>query len=218
MTATRFILVRHGETEWNRKGVFRGRADVALNEMGRRQAAAAGRALSGLDIRRIYASPLLRAVETASLIGRRRPQARVLIEAGLNELDRGVWQGLTRAQAKRRYPAVYRTWYDHPEKAGFPEGETLRAVQRRAVEAFERIRFSCPQELAVIVSHNVVLRALLCGVLDIGLDRFQRFDLEPASISELVYEHGRLKVVRLNDRCHLASMRRSKDGQAARAD
>lgn len=148
MSATRFIFVRHGETEWNRKGVFRGRADIPLNERGRRQAAAAGKALAGARAAAIYASPLGRTVETAKIIQQAIRAPRLLIEDGLNELDRGVWQGLTRAQAKRRYAAVYRTWYEEPSKAAFPEGESLRAVQeergRRSIASNGPARASWP--------------------------------------------------------------------------
>lgn len=202
----RFILVRHGETEWNKKGVYRGRADIPLNAHGRSQALAAGKALSGIANAAIYASPLGRTVETAGLIRKSMSASSFAIEPGLQELDRGAWQGLTRAQARRRYPRVYEAWHHQPSRARFPEGESLRSVQRRALAAFERLRRDCRSETAVIVSHNVVLRALLCGLLDLPLDRFQSFELSPGSVTELVFESGRFVLRRLNDRCHLARL------------
>lgn len=212
MSASRFILVRHGETEWNRNGVFRGRADIPLNEHGRRQAAAAGKALTGVRVAAIYASPLGRTVETAKSIQRAVGVRKFVIEPGLNELDRGVWQGLTRRQAQRRYPKIYDAWYHHPAQARFPKGESLRGVQRRVRAAFARIQRGCPGETTVIVSHNVVLRALLCSLLEIPLDRFQSFELSPASISEVSFEFGHYAIRGLNDTCHLA---RLGEGRAA---
>ena len=202
----RFVLVRHGETEWNKKGIYRGRADVPLNARGRAQARAAGKALSGIRDAAVFASPLGRTVETAGLIRKSVKGASFAVEPGLQELDRGAWQGLTRAQARRRYPRIYEAWYHQPSRARFPGGESLRAVQRRARAAFERLRQDCRSETAVIVSHNVVLRALICSLLDLPLDRFQSFELSPGSVTELVFEFGRYALRRLNDRCHLAQI------------
>ncbi len=217
MSATRFIFVRHGETESNRRFVFRGRAEIPLNERGRRQAAAAGKSLVGIRVAAIYASPLGRTVETAQAIQKAIGCRKLVIEEGLNELDRGVWQGLTRAQAKRRYPKIYEAWYQHPAQASFPQGESLRGAQRRIRAAFDRIQRTCPRETAIVVSHTVVLRALLCSLLEISLNRLQSFDLSPASISKVDYEFGHYMIRSLNDCCHLVTLDED-SGAARRAD
>ena len=199
----RLFLVRHGETDWNKQGIFRGVADVPLNDTGLGQAKALGRYFSGIPLKAIYTSKLARTLDTAGGIARRQPGGVSLVQTddGLLEINRGDWQGLTLAQVKEKFPESYAKWFRDAEKVHFPGGESLGVVQRRAMRSFERI--SREEGDIALVSHHVVLRTLLCGILGLGLSRFRQFELHPASVSELRLEYDAWVVHRLNDVCHL---------------
>ena len=106
---TKIILIRHGETDWNREQVFRGRIDVALNEVGLTQARAVQDSLKDTEIDGIYSSPLSRAFATASIVGENR-NAAVRVEEGFIDIDFGAWQGLSHREVKEEYKDLYETW------------------------------------------------------------------------------------------------------------
>lgn len=131
---TRIILVRHGQTEWNRIERFRGRADVPLNETGLAQAEAAGeRVAQTWQPVAVYTSPLSRSVKTAQAIAKHF-NLPVQIHPGLADIDYGEWQGLTPEEASQRWPEQIDAWYQHPEQAQIPGGETLADLRQRAME------------------------------------------------------------------------------------
>ncbi|MBC8446661.1 MAG: histidine phosphatase family protein, partial [Chloroflexi bacterium] len=171
---TRIILVRHGQTAWNREERFRGREDLPLDETGRRQAAAAGQYVAARwSPRAIYCSPLLRAVQTAQAIGDACGPA-VQPCPDLIDIDYGQWQGLTPAEAAMLYPALHRAWLDAPQTVQIPGGESLPAVRVRAFTALQEIIAHHPDETIVVVAHTVVNRLLLCAVLGLDNSRFWR--------------------------------------------
>ena len=122
---TSFLLVRHGQTEWNRVERFRGRADVPLNETGLIQAAATGRRIAaGWQPAAVYASPLSRAIVTGQAIAARFDLP-VLPLDGLADIRYGDWQGLTPEQARARWPDLVHAWYAAPATVQIPGGESL---------------------------------------------------------------------------------------------
>lgn len=201
---TRVLLIRHGETEWNKQGIFRGIADVPLNGRGARQAEAIGKTLAGTGLRAIYASRLVRASDTAQAIASRQASGiAVTPEDAFVDIHRGEWEGLTHDQAREKYPELYKRWFASPQDVRFPGGDSLRDVQRRARAALDRIaRELAGSELAV-VTHHVVIRALLCSLLDLELSHFRRFEAYPGSITEARFEYDHWVLYRLNDVCHL---------------
>ena len=120
------ILVRHGETDWNAYEIFRGRADVALNEVGIRQAELLGEYLNRDKIDFIYSSPLTRAVRTAEVIAKRQKLEVNCVE-NLTDFDFGEWQGLSLKEVKEKYPDLYKDWIDTPEQVRIPGGESQRS-------------------------------------------------------------------------------------------
>jgi probable phosphoglycerate mutase len=128
---TRIILVRHGQTEWNRVERFRGRADVLLNDTGLAQAEATGRRVAAeWNPTAIYSSPLSRSVKTAEAIAKHFSLV-VQIHSGLSDIDYGEWQGLTPDEARSRWPEIVEAWYNAPHLARIPSGETLDDVRAR---------------------------------------------------------------------------------------
>jgi len=205
MANTHLYLVRHGETDWNKQGKFRGFSDVPLNAAGKAQAQALGRCFSSIPIRAIHASKLARALETAKGIARGQESEKIIYaEDGLADINRGEWAGLTHQQAQEKFPELYDKWFSIPQEVCFPGGNCLPDIQRSARGTVDRIINGTNGSSLVVVTHHVVIRALLCSLLDLGLSNFQRFEVFPASVSELRFEYGRWVLYRLNDTCHLS--------------
>ncbi len=204
---TQVILVRHGQTEWNRVERFRGRADVPLNEAGLAQAEAAGRRIAGeWRPAAVYSSPLSRAVQTAEAIA--RPWGLPVQAApGLVDIDYGQWQGLTPDEARQRWPQVADRWYNAPHAAQIPGGETLEELRARAMAAVRELAARHEGQAIVLVSHTVVNRVILLGAMGAGLDCFWRLRQDNGAINVLEVEGERCALVAMNDTCHLRAGR-----------
>jgi broad specificity phosphatase PhoE len=200
---TRMVLVRHGQTEWNRVERFRGRADVPLNETGLAQAEATGRRVAKeWQPAAVYSSPLSRAVKTAEAIT--RPfNLPVQIHSGIADIDYGQWQGLTPDEVKQRWPEIHHTWYNAPHTARIPGGETLDEIRARAMAAVSEIAARHAGRTVALVSHTVVNRVILLAILGLGNDRFWRLRQDTCAINVFEVEAGESTLVSLNDTCHL---------------
>ncbi len=200
---TRIVLVRHGETEWNRLERFRGRADVPLNARGVAQAEAVARRIAAegpLDA--VYSSPLSRALRTAEAIAARAGLT-AQVCPGLVDIDYGLWQGLTPAEVEARWPDVLRAWYEKPQEARIPGGETLGDLRRRGMEALRGLAARHEGGRIAAVGHTVINRAILLEALGAGNDRFWRLRQDTCALNVLEVEGGEFTVVSLNDTCHL---------------
>ena len=202
MAMATVILVRHGETEWNRREIFRGRADVELNQRGREQAKALGAALEGRSIDAVYSSPLSRAVETAEAIAEPHGIS-VEIEDGFVDFDYGAWQGLPHEEVRQRYPRMYQDWVERPHTVRMGGGESLRMVRRRAMETLMRIVDRHQDDTVVIVAHRVVNKVVLCAVLELANSHFWRIRQDTCALNVFEWSDGRFLVRLLNDTCHL---------------
>ena len=200
---TRMILVRHGETEWNRVEHFRGRADVSLNETGLTQARRmAQRVASQWRPVAIYSSPLTRAVKTAEAVARHFGLS-VEVHFGLIDIDYGQWQGLTPSEAKERWPEVTNAWYNAPHTACIPGGETLDDLRTRAERTVNDLATRREGQTIVLVGHTVINRMILLSVLGLGNDHFWRLRQDTCAINVFEVEGGVFTLVSLNDTCHL---------------
>jgi probable phosphoglycerate mutase len=202
---TRIVLVRHGQTEWNRVERFRGRADVPLNETGLAQAEATGqRVAAQWRPVAVYSSPLSRAVKTAEAIAHRQDLA-VQIHVGIADIDYGQWQGLTPDEAKEHWPEILHAWYNAPHIARIPAGETLDEIRVRAMKAVGEIATRHAEQTVALVSHTVVNRVILLAILGLGNDRFWRLGQDTCAINvfEADAQAGDFTLVSLNDTCHL---------------
>lgn len=203
------LLVRHGETPWNREGRYQGRTDIPLSETGQAQVRALGLRLAHLPIHRAYASPLSRAKNTAEAIlaGRETP---LWLEAGLLEISHGEWEGKLATEVELSHAEMFGVWRTSPGRhspAG-PGAETLGDVETRAWQVLEKAcRDLGENETALIAAHDAVNRVLLCRVLGIPLERVWSFRQAPASLNVLAGPSlDELQVVRLNDSEHVAPL------------
>lgn len=202
---TCLILVRHGQTEWNRIERFRGRADVPLNETGLAQAEATGERISKTwQPMAIYTSPLSRSVKTAQAIARHYNLA-VQIHPNLADIDYGEWQGLTPDEARQRWPEQVENWYHHPERARIQGGETLSSLRHRAMNMIYELAEKHAGETIVLVGHTVINRIILLGILGLGNRRFWHIRQDTCAINVIEVDGNDFTLVSLNDTCHLAS-------------
>ena len=200
---TRIILVRHGETEWNRVERFRGRADIPLNETGLAQAkATAQRVAAEWRPMAIYSSPLARAVKTAEAIAWHFGLS-VQVHPELIDIDYGQWQGLTPDEAKERWPEVIDAWYNTPHTACIPGGETLDSLRARAERTVNELATRHEGQSIVLVGHTVIDRIILLGVLGLSNDHFWRLRQDTCAINVFEVEGGVFTIVSLNDTGHL---------------
>ena len=202
---TRIILVRHGETEWNRVERFRGRADVPLNGTGLFQAQATGRRIA--DEWRpvaIYSSPLSRAVRTAEAVAWHF-NLPIQVNPGLIDIDYGQWQGLTPDEARERWPEVVDAWYSAPHTVHIPGGETLDDLRARGLKTVNELSALHKGQTIVLVSHTVINRIILLGVLGLGKDRFWRLRQDTCALNVFEVEGSVFTLVSLNDTNHLQS-------------
>lgn len=156
MTTT-IVLVRHGETDWNREHRFQGHADPPLNEAGRAQARTLAEELSQEPYARVFSSPLRRALETAEILAAGRG-LEVETHAGLMEVDVGSWAGLTVSEVEARFPDGYRSWTE--SRSGWPDGETYDELGRRVVSAVLDLAARNGQATLLGVTHGGPIRAV----------------------------------------------------------
>lgn len=197
-------LIRHGETDWNIKQRCQGFSDIPLNANGRRQAEAIARSLSCEEIHAIYSSTLKRANETASIIAKYH-QAVVQATPALCELNQGDFEGLTLSELIQNHSDFLEGWLREPADVKIPGGESLREMQTRAWAKLEEIIDSHPDENIVVAGHNLCNLALLCHIMNIGLNHFRRIHQDVASVN-VIEIGGRWPhpvVIRLNDTSHL---------------
>ncbi len=202
---SRIVLVRHGQTEFNRTDRFRGRIDVPLNETGVCQAEQAATAIAArYRVSAIYSSPLSRAVQTAEAIGR---ATRLTVQPlpGILDFSYGEWEGKSIAEVESDYPEQYRLFVARPHLARIPGGESMRAFRRRLASAVERVAAAHASGTVVLVGHRMVCRVLACYFLGLGNADLPRVDLETASISLFERRPEGWATLLLNDTCHLRS-------------
>ncbi len=201
--ATRFILVRHGQTEWNRVERFRGRADVPLNDVGLAQAVATGRRIAAeWQPMAVYTSPLSRAVVTAVAIASPCDLSVTPLD-GLADIHYGDWQGLTPEEAASRWPDLIHAWYTAPATVQIPGGESLAGLRERAMATILELASRHADQTIVLVSHTVVNRVILLAILGLGNDRFWRLRQDNCAINVFESEGGDFTLVSMNDTSHL---------------
>ncbi|OIQ94276.1 phosphoserine phosphatase 1 [mine drainage metagenome] len=202
--ATLLLLIRHGETEWNRSARIQGHTDVALNARGQAQAEAVAEALGDTEIHAVYASDLLRARGTAMPIADRRGLA-LRTDAGLRERAFGSFEGRTFAQLQEIYPQECERWRRRDPGFAAPGGESLEAFYRRVTATVLRIAAAHPGQTLVIVTHGGALDCLHRCATGQSLDAPRTWELRNAAINRVLVAEDRMSLVGWNDGGHLDS-------------
>ena len=202
----RLILVRHGETKWNREGRFQGQSQVELNDRGVEQARQVAGALVSWKPTALFSSPLPRTLMTASMISK-NVGLTVEPREGLKEVNLGVLEGITGKMMRSQYAELYTSWREDPSDVVFPQGESIRQLQTRAWRAIEEMENANAEGTVVAVSHNFAIRSILCACLGLPLSMFHRLRVDLASISVISFSADSPQVLTINERCHLDSVR-----------
>jgi probable phosphomutase (TIGR03848 family) len=197
------ILVRHGRSTANASGVLAGRLPgVKLDDRGHEQATATGARLAQVRLAVAVTSPLERCKQTARAITAQQAAPLTLTsERKLSECDYGAWQGRPIKDLAKE--PLWKIIQSQPSAATFPGGESMRAMQDRAVEAVRRHDRLVEEEhgpgaVWLVVSHGDVIKAILADALGTHLDLFQRIHVDPASASIVRYTDARPYVLGTN--------------------
>ena len=182
------LLVRHGRTAANARGVLAGRtAGVGLDEVGRQQAARTAERLAAVALTAVVSSPLQRCRQTARLIVERQAGSPATpIDRGLTEADYGDWQGRPISELTRE--SMWSVVQNRPSTAVFPGGESMTEMQARALAAIHRYdEVFGPEAVWAAVTHADIIKSVLADAQGMHLDQFQRIAVAPASVSIVRY-------------------------------
>lgn len=198
----RIVLVRHGETDWNRINRFQGQSNVGLNKNGKAQAEALASTLREEPLKAIYSSPITRAIETAKIINRYH---NISLEKrdGLMEMNLGDFEGLQPGDLVNGHPQFFRKWFEDPASVRMPNGETLEEVQKRAWAVVEEIAETHSEGSVLLCGHNFVNLMILCRILGLEITHFRRLHQSVGSLNIIVRIRGLYTLICINDTCHL---------------
>jgi broad specificity phosphatase PhoE len=202
MEQTRFILVRHGETTWNREGRYQGQIDTPLSSFGLEQGAKVAAALKDVPIDICYASPLSRSYQTAEMCARHH-NLPVVPDERLLEINHGEWEGLLASEVAERQPELLERWRTTVVDVQMPGGENIKDVCKRSMDAFIEYAAKHKGKTVLVVAHDAVNKAVLCDILDIDLSHFWQIKQDNTCINVFEYHNGKWRLVLMNNTSHL---------------
>lgn len=200
-SGTLLLLVRHGETQWNREERIQGHLDVGLSVRGMEQARRLARGLEGEAPHVIYSSDLQRARVTADILA--GGSVPVYDEPRFREAAFGVFEGLTSAEIEARYPEAFRAWRADALRNRPPGGETLEALQARCMAALREHLPEHGGRTVAVVAHGGPIRAMVCGVLGLPLEVYPVLRVENTAVTRILFRAGGPILAGFNDVCHL---------------
>lgn len=209
---SRVYLVRHGQTAWNVGEIFRGRADIPLDETGKHEVHLAGETLKDETLHAVYSSPLSRSMETAENIAKFHDISVTPLDA-IIDISYGEWEGLGNQEVQQKYPDLHALWLTEPHKILFPGGESLDEVRSRTMAALEDLLVKHQDENFALVAHRVPNKVISCALLGLDNSHFWRIQQDTASTNLFVYRNEQWIIAYLNDTSYLRSL-----GKEALAD
>jgi broad specificity phosphatase PhoE len=205
MSEMELILIRHGETSWNRAKVFRGRRDVKLNAEGIAQADATAGALKDKVFEAIYTSPLKRSLVTARRIA--APHSiQVREELGFSDISYGLWEGMAEEKVASIYPKAYERWVRAPSKVRPPNGESMKKAWKRVNSSLREILWTHGTGTVVIVSHRVPVKLMTAYLMGDKRHAMGKYKHDPCAMSVFRVKHRDYRPVVLNDSKHLEQL------------
>jgi len=203
MSNTRIFLVRHGSTILTAEDRFAGATDVPLSDQGREQVHRLAERLRAEDIASVYASPLSRTMETASILA--QPHALpVLPVDGLREISHGRWEQMTRLEVEKHFPEEAEEWNRDPYTFAPQGGESGLAVTARALPALVQIVREQAGHCVLVISHKATIRLLLSSLLGFDPRRYRdNLDQSPAALNVVDFrDPSRARLTLFNDTSH----------------
>jgi 2,3-bisphosphoglycerate-dependent phosphoglycerate mutase len=202
---TELILLRHGETDWNRELRFQGHVDVPLNATGLEQARRLARRLAGETAHSLYSSDLLRAQQTANPVATQLGLTG-LTEPALREQCFGSVDGMKVEDIKTQHPQVWQGWLRFHEDFCIPEGESTRQFHARVMDAIYRLAAAHPDQSLVVVTHGGVLDMIYRTALSLGLNGPRQSAIPNAGLNRVRLLEGRVEILAWADVQHLADL------------
>ena len=181
---------------------FRGRADLALTEVGVKQAQATAERIARWQVSAVYSSPLRRALETAHPVAKRFG-LEVEKLPGVIDIDYGEWQGLSLEEAGARDSILYAKWRERPQEVKFPGGESLDEVRERAVAAVAELIKEHQGKTVAVVSHKVVCQLLILDVLKLANSHFWQIAQDVSAVNLFEHRDGAPSALIINETCHV---------------
>ena len=198
----RLILIRHGETDLNRRGRFQGLDKVSLNPKGRAQAHDLSEVLPYDMPFVMYSSPLPRSLETSNIISEE-----ILVDytviSQLQELNIGELSGLNGEETRTLFPGLMEQWSKDPASVRFPKGESLKELQERVWEVVLDLYSNHCDETVVAVSHNFAILAIVSKVVGIGLNNIRSLSLDLCGITRMELTKDKYCLTSFNETMHL---------------
>ena len=197
-------LLRHGQSEENVRGILAGPDNsVKLSEKGRRESRIVSKHLQKIEFTHIYSSPISRCLQTVDPLTSAKPQIPLLLEERIQEMNYGDWNGKDlKSLSKRR---EWKSIQNQPSKFKFPQGESFTQLRKRVQSFLNEIESKTGPIL--VVSHGDVIKMILTCTLELSTDNFQRFSIQPASISIINYESKVRNLIISNQRLGKSSLR-----------
>ena len=202
---SRVYVVRHGQTAWNVGEIFRGRADIPLDETGKQEAHLAGEALKNETLHAVYSSPLSRSIETGENIAKFHNLPVTPFDA-IIDISYGEWEGLENQVVKEKYPELHALWQREPHKVKFPGGESLDEVRLRTMKGLEDLLVKHQDENFVLVAHRVPNKVICCALLGLDNSHFWRIQQDTASTNLFIFRNDQWIISFLNDTSYLKSL------------
>lgn len=202
----KLILVRHGKTHWNEeKRIQGGESDIELNDTGLDQARKVADFLQNEPVVAILSSPLQRAIATAEVIASHH-KLPVETDQGLRELEVGELEGMSVSNLSTTFSQFLLQWWQDREAMELPNGESLAELQQRAWNVVEKLlakHRTSPEynrdTTVVVVSHYFVILTIILKALNLPLDCFVKFKVDPGGVSILEFQDYGARLVAFND-------------------
>lgn len=193
---TEFLLIRHGETDWNRALRFQGHIDVPLNDIGLTQAQRLGQHLDAGDWAQalhLHSSDLTRAMQTAQ--GLANPQRTLQAQSGLREQGFGIFEGKSVTELQQDMPELWQQWRRFEADFELPGGESTRRFHARTMQALTDLAESHRGDRLLIVTHGGVLDMLWRTVHDLPLDGYRQCAIPNAGLNHVAWQDGRWRIL-----------------------
>lgn len=206
---TELILIRHGETDWNRELRFQGHIDVPLNDMGHEQARRLGLRLAGEPVQQLISSDLMRAQQTATPAARQL-ELEILTTVSLREQHFGIVEGMRADEIQTLHPRAWEDWLQFREDHAMPEGESPRQFHARIIAALGRIATAHTGQKLLVVTHGGVLDMVWRTARGLGLNGPRQSDIPNAGFNRIriadAAQPEQIEIVDWADTRHLADL------------
>ena len=207
---TELILIRHGETDWNRELRFQGQVDVPLNAVGHEQARRLGSRLAGEAADLLVCSDLIRTQQTALPISQQRlqplAQAHAILNPELREQNFGVVDGMRVGEIQAQHPQAWAQWTRFDADYAFAGGESTRQFHARIMAAVRALVLAHAQRTLVVVTHGGVLDMIYRTALALPLSGPRQSDIPNAALNRVRIEGDSIEILSWADTQHLANM------------